>query len=484
MFLGLDLGTSGLRALLADGAGRVLGTADGAYPVAHPQPGWSEQDPADWIAACKAAVTALKEAHPAEFAALKGIGLSGQMHGAVLLNGAGAVLRPCILWTDTRSAAEAAALDAAPCVRELSGHIGFPGFSAPRLAWLRTHEPEVFAKVAKVLLPKDYLRLWLTGEYISDMSDSAGTSWLDTGARDWSDALLEAGGMRRGQMPGLVEGSAPGGDLRQELRSEWGLKGPVIVAGGGGDNAVAACGAGCLAEGQGFVSLGTSGVLLAARDAYAPAPETAVHTFCHAVPDTWYQMGVILAATDCLNWLARTLGQGAAELAGRLPEQIAGPSPILFLPYLSGERTPHNDSAIRATFAGIGIGDGPEALTRAVMEGVSFALRDCLDALQATGARPERLLAIGGGTQSPFWVETLATVLGLPLEVPDKGEFGAALGAARLAMAAVLGGPPAELMARPQISHTVEPRAELAASYAEAHARYRALYPNLKAVLT
>lgn len=483
MYLGLDLGTSGLRALLADGEGRALGTADAAYGVAHPHPGWSEQDPQDWITACTAAVAELRAAQPAAFAALKGIGLSGQMHGAVLLDAAGDVLRPCILWNDTRSAVQAAALDTSPGVRDLSGNIVFPGFTAPKLTWVREHEPEVFAKVAKVLLPKDYLRLWLTGEYISDMSDSAGTSWLNTGTRDWSEQLLEAGAMRRDQMPELVEGSAPGGGLRQKLCSEWGLSGPVVVAGGGGDNAVAACGAGCLAEGQGFVSLGTSGVLLAARDAYVPAPETAVHTFCHAVPDTWYQMGVILAATDCLNWLARTLGQGAAELAGRLPERIDGPSPILFLPYLSGERTPHNDSDIRATLAGIGIGDGPEALTRAVMEGVSFALRDCLDALQATGARPESLLALGGGTQSPFWVETLATVLGLPLDVPDKGEFGAALGAARLAMAADLGGDPAALMARPQISHTVEPRSELTASYAEAHARYRALYPNLKAVL-
>lgn len=484
MYLGLDLGTSGLRALLADGAGRVLGTADAAYGIAHPHPGWSEQDPQDWITACKAAIAALKADHPVEFAALKGIGLSGQMHGAVLLDKAGKVLRPCILWNDTRSAAEAAALDAAPRVRELSGNIVFPGFTAPKLAWVKAHEPGVFSKIAKVLLPKDYLRLWLTGEYISDMSDSAGTSWLDTGARDWSAALLEAGGMRRDQMPELVEGSAPGGNLRKELLSAWGLNGPVVVAGGGGDNAVAACGAGCLAEGQGFVSLGTSGVLLAARDAYAPAPETAVHTFCHAVPDTWYQMGVILAATDCLNWLARTLGQGAAELAGRLPGQIDGPSSILFLPYLSGERTPHNDSALRAAFAGITIGDGPEALTRAVMEGVSFALGDCLNALHATGARPESLLAIGGGAQSPFWVETLAIVLGLPLDVPERGEFGAALGAARLAMAADLGGNPAALMSRPKISHTVEPRADLAASYAEAHAKYRALYPNLKAVLT
>ena len=484
LYLGLDVGTSGLRALLVDDAGTVVGAAEAGYPVAHPAPGWSEQDPADWVSACERAVAALRETHPAEFSALKGIGLSGQMHGATLLDATGAVLRPCILWNATRSHVEARALDAAPGVRDLSGNIVFPGFTAPKLAWVAKHEPEVFAAVAKVLLPKDYLRYWLTGEHIGDMSDSAGTSWLDTGARDWSDALLSAGGMRRDQMPALVEGSAPGGTLRTELLKAWGLPGPVTVAGGGGDNAAAACGAGCFRDGQGFVSLGTSGVLLAAKDSYAPDPASAVHTFCHAVPDTWYQMGVILAATDCLNWLSRTLGQEPARLAEHVPDRIAGPSRILFLPYLSGERTPHNDSAIRATFANVDIGDGPAQLTQAVMEGVSFALRACHEALKGTGTQLTRLLAVGGGTRSRGWVETLATVLGVPLDLPAKGEFGAALGAARLAIAAVTGGPLDEIMAPPEISETIEPRADLTAAYDEAYAKYRARYPQMKAILT
>jgi len=275
LYLGLDVGTSGLRALLVDGSGRVIGAGEATYPVSHPAPGWSEQDSADWVAACGSAVAELRAAHPVEFAALKGIGLSGQMHGATLLDAAGKVLRPCILWNDTRSHVEARALDAAPRVRALSGNIVFPGFTAPKLAWVATHEPEIFAKVAKVLLPKDYLRYWLTGDHIGEMSDSAGTSWLDTGARAWSDDLLSAGGMRRDQMPELVEGSAPGGELRHDLRVAWGLGGPVTVAGGGGDNAAAACGAGCFRDGQGFVSLGTSGVLLAAKDSYAPDPASA-----------------------------------------------------------------------------------------------------------------------------------------------------------------------------------------------------------------
>ncbi|WP_375687140.1 xylulokinase [Pseudooceanicola sp. LIPI14-2-Ac024] len=484
MYLGLDVGTSGLRALLVDGSGAVVGEAEASYPVAHPAPGWSEQDPADWIAACEATIAHLRADHPKAFAALRGIGLSGQMHGATLLDAEGAILRPCILWNDTRSYAEAQALDATPGVRERSGNIVFPGFTAPKLAWVARHEPEVFDRVAKVLLPKDYVRHWLTGDFIGDMSDCAGTSWLDTGTRDWSETLLAAGGMRRDQMPDLVEGSAPGGQVRGALLSAWGLSGPVVVAGGAGDNAAAACGAGCFRDGQGFVSLGTSGVLLAAKDSYAPDPASAVHTFCHAVPDTWYQMGVILAATDCLNWLSRTLRREPGELASRLPDSVTGPSPILFLPYLSGERTPHNDSAIRATFAGIDIADGPAELTQSVMEGVAFALRDCHEALKGTGTTLPSLLAVGGGTRSRFWVETLATVLNLPLDLPAKGEFGAALGAARLAIAADTGDPLSEIMGAPEISHTIDPRADLAPAYDEAYARYRALYPQMKAILT
>ncbi|MGR3617429.1 MAG: xylulokinase [Paracoccaceae bacterium] len=484
MYLGLDLGTSGLRALLADEAGQVIGVADAEYAVFHPHPGWSEQNPSDWIDGCERAIAALRSAHPKAFGALKGIGLSGQMHGATLLDDAGVPLRPCILWNDTRSFTEAAELDGAQHVRDLSGNIVFPGFTAPKLAWVRKHEPEIFAKTSKVLLPKDYLRFWLTGAYFGDMSDSSGTSWLNTGTRDWSEPLLNAGGMRRNQMPDLVEGSQVGGMLRSQLANAWGLSGSVSVAGGGGDNAAAACGAGCFREGQGFVSLGTSGVLLSAKDSYAPDPATAVHTFCHAVPDKWYQMGVILAATDCMNWLSRLTGQSPEELAGALPENPNGPGHILFLPYLSGERTPHNDSSIRASFVGVDVADGAAEMTQAVMEGVAFALKDCLLALNATGTHPERLLAIGGGTQSPFWVETLASVLNLPLDLPERGEFGAALGAARLAIAAVTGGDLDQIMTPPKISKTIEPRSELVAAYAQAHTRYRALYPNMKAALT
>lgn len=483
MYLGLDLGTSGLRALLVDESGTPVASAEAPCSVQHPHPGWSEQDPSEWITACQTAMTRLRAEVPEALAALKGIGLSGQMHGATLLDASDRVLRPCILWNDTRSAVEAAKLDAAPDVRDLSGNIVFPGFTAPKLLWVEAHEPEVFAQIAKVLLPKDYLRLWLTGDHVSDMSDAAGTSWLDVGARAWSDRLLEAGHMRPDQMPRLVEGSESGGQLRAELAKEWGVTGPVQVAGGGGDNAAAACGVGCMGEGDGFVSLGTSGVLLAAKDSFAPAPETAVHSFCHAIPGTWYQMGVILAATDCLNWLAATLDATPKALAGAMPDTPTGPALVLFLPYLSGERTPHNDAAMRGAFLGLDIASDRQTLTRAVMEGVGFALRDNLQALRQTGTELTSVLAIGGGTASRFWLETLATILDLPLKLPAKGEFGAALGAARLAMAAT-GHSVTDIMTAPQVAHTIDPRADLAPAYTEAYAKYRALYPSLKAVMT
>lgn len=481
MYLGLDLGTSGLRAILTEGDGTVVGVAEAHYPNPHPHRGWSEQDPADWVAACEACVADLRASHGAAFSALKGIGLSGQMHGATLVDSADKVLRPAILWNDTRSAEEAAAFDANPMLREVSANIVFPGFTAPKLAWVAKHEPEVFAQVAKVLLPKDYLRLWLTGDYISDMSDAAGTTWLDVGKRDWSEAALEATGMRRDQMPELVEGSAPGGVLRAELAADWGITGPVVVAGGGGDNAAAACGAGCFAEGMGFVSLGTSGVLLAARDSFAPAPESAVHTFCHAVPDRWYQMGVILSATDSLNWLARAVNSEPGKLAQALPDHASGPGDLLFLPYLSGERTPHNSAKLRGAFVGLDVAHATDAMTQAVMEGVAYALRDSWEALKSTGATLDSVLAVGGGARSRLWLETIASTLDLPLSLPASGEFGAALGAARLAICADTGADPAEVMTAPEVAEVIAPNPDLVAAYEAGYRRYAALYPALAA---
>ena len=474
---GVDLGTSGLKALLVDDGGAAVASASRTYGVANPAPGWSEQDPADWTAACDAALGDLAARAGAQMAEVKGIGVSGHMHGATLLDAAGDILRPCMLWNDTRADGQATRLDADARFRDISGNIVFAGFTAPKLMWLAEHEPEVFARVATVLLPKDYLTYWLCGALSGDMSDSAGTSWLDVGARDWSEELLSASGMRRAQMPVLAEGCDIVGTLRPALRARWGMRGEVSVVAGAGDNAAAACGVGALGEGDGFVSLGTSGVILAARDTYAPRPASAVHTFCHAVPERWYQMGVILAATDSLNWLAGILGRDAADLTGALGDRIDAPGGLAFLPYLSGERTPHNDASVRGAFVGLSIDTSAGDMIRAVLEGVSFALRDCLEALAATGADLKEVLAIGGGSKSPYWVELLATVLDLRLDLPAQGDFGAALGAARLAMIGVTGAAPEAVITRPPVLRTVEPRAELRGACEDAYQAWRGLYP-------
>ncbi|MBM9595568.1 xylulokinase [Roseitranquillus sediminis] len=474
MHLGLDLGTSGLKAVLIDDDERLVGEATAPLQVSRPHDGWSEQDPADWIAAAEAVLAALAAAH--DLSGVRGIGLSGQMHGATLLGDDRAPRRPCMLWNDTRSHREAAEMDADPAWRDITGNIVFPGFTAPKVEWVRRHEPEVFARTTRVLLPKDYLRLWLTGEYVSEMSDAAGTGWLDTPARDWSDELLAKSVLGREAMPRLVEGAAPSGAVREGIAARWGLRPGTVVAGGGGDNAASAIGAGVVAEGSAFLSLGTSGVLFVATDGYRPAPETAVHTFCHAVPETWHQMGVILSATDALNWFAALVGRRADALTKNLGP-LRAPGRTTFLPYLGGERTPHNDAAARGAFVGLEHATDTAAATRAVLEGVAFAVRDCRDALASTGTRLERALALGGGSRSNYWLSCIATALGIPLDVPADGEFGGAFGAARLGRMAETGD---LYVAPPPVRRTFEPQADLVEAFDAAHARYRATYTSLK----
>ncbi len=482
MYLGLDLGTSSVKAMLIDGEQKVVGVGHAGLTVQRPHPGWSEQAPGDWLRATEEAVAALKASHPKELAAVKGIGLSGHMHGATLIDAKDQVLRPCILWNDTRSHAEAASLDADPRFRALTGNIVFPGFTAPKLAWVKNNEPDIFARVATVLLPKDYLRLWLTGEYLSDMSDSAGTSWLDTGKRAWSSELLEATGLTVDQMPGLVEGTDRAGTLRAELAEKWGLSSDVVVAGGAGDNAASACGMGTVAEGQAFVSLGTSGVLFAANASYLPKPESAVHAFCHALPNTWHQMGVILSATDALNWHSGVTGKSAGELTAELGDALKAPTGVTFLPYLSGERTPHNDAKIRGAFIGLGHESDRAVLTQAVLEGVTFAIRDSLEALKSAGTSISRVTAIGGGSRSRYWLSSIATALDMPVDSPADGDFGAAFGAARLGLIAATGADPLSVCTAPETAETIEPVKALSSAYETAYGRYRALYPAIRGI--
>ena len=484
MYLGLDLGTSSLKALLIDDNQHILGSASAPLSVDRLHAGWSEQDPDRWIAATRAALAELGKTHASELAKVRGIGLSGHMHGATTIDKDGKVIRPCILWNDTRSYKEAAALDADPQFRRLTGNIVFPGFTAPKLKWMAVNEPEAFARVAKVLLPKDYLRLWLTGEAISEMSDSAGTSWLDVGKRAWDDGLLSATGLDRSQMPALVEGTERAGALRPDVASELGLPTGIPIAGGAGDNAASACGMGTVGDGHAFASLGTSGVLFAANNRYLPNPDSAVHAFCHALPGTWHQMGVILSATDSLNWLSGITSTDPAALTEELGDTLIAPGSEIFLPYLSGERTPHNDAAIRGSFAGLGHESGRSHLTRAVVEGVSFAFRDSLAALAQAGTSLSRVTAIGGGSKSDYWLQALATILNLPVDIPEGGDFGAAFGAARLGLIAAENADPFSICSAPATEKTIHPNRDLTGAFDEAYLKYRALYPAIKGAMS
>lgn len=478
MFIGLDLGTSHLKGIVIDDAQNVCAEASVSLSLMRPKNGWSEQNPQDWLDATENVMASL--ANKVNLKKVNAIGLSGQMHGATLLDKNDNVLRPCILWNDTRSAEEASYLDSKTIFRNLTGNIVFPGFTAPKLAWVHKHEPNIFAKISKVLLPKDYLRLWLCGEYVAEMSDAAGTSWLDVKRRDWSDALLAETDLDRSQMPTLIEGCEISGVLKKTHASKWGLPHGVIIAGGGGDNAASAIGVGVVKAGDAFVSLGTSGVLFAASDEYQPDAASAVHTFCHALPNTWHQMGVILAATDAMNWFGQVLNSSAQEMTNDLGV-LKAPSKTLFLPYLGGERTPHNDAQIRASFVNLDHNADRQAMIRAVIEGVAFAFRDCFDALSSTGTKINQLVAVGGGAKSEYWVQAIATTLGLPISIPVAGDYGGAFGAARLGMIAY-GINRYDVAISPKIKHIIEPVMSLHDDYLSALKSYRETYKVLKAI--
>ncbi|WP_333826276.1 xylulokinase [Pinisolibacter sp.] len=483
MYLGLDIGTSSVKAVLVDASDRVVAVAERALEVTRPEPLWSEQDPESWVAGTFAAIDELAANHPREVAAVAGIGLSGQMHGAVLLDASEKVLRPAILWNDGRSFAECRALEAAfPTLHAVTGNLAMPGFTAPKLMWVARHEPEVFARTARVLLPKAFVRLRLTGQSHEDMSDASGTLWLDPAKRDWSDAALAATGMTRAQMPGLVEGSAPAGRLLPALCTRWGMTTPPVVAGGAGDNAATAVGLGAISPGDAFLSLGTSGVLWVTTDRFAPNPASAVHAFAHAVPGTWHQMGVMLSAAACLSWWADVCGASAGDLLAELGDDATPGAGPLFLPYLSGERTPANDPELRAVFAGLGAGDGRATMTRAVLEGVGHAVVDNRDALAAAGTRVAEVDLVGGGSRSRLWAQILADQLEVPVHRVEEGAVGAAHGAARLGRLAATGEAPATVCHRPRRLETFQPDAARAAVHREVHARWRRLAPFAKEI--
>ena len=484
MYLGLDLGTSELKALLLAGDHRIVGVAREPLTVQRPQPLWAEQAPSQWWDAVQQVMAELHVAHPVPMSAVRAIGLSGQMHGAVALDAQDQVLRPAILWNDGRSAAECDELmRAVPRLADISGNLAMPGFTAPKLAWMRKHEPDLFARVRRVLLPKDWLRLMLSGEAVSEMSDAAGTLWLDVGRRDWSDELLAATGLTRAHMPRLVEGSAPSAMLKPELASRWGLPAKVLIAGGAGDNAASAVGMGLVAPGQGFVSLGTSGVIFVSTDRFLPNPAQAMHAFCHALPGRWHQMSVMLSAASAISWATKAFNfaDEAALLsaAATLNDAQRAICP-LFLPYLSGERSPHNDAHAQGVLFGLAHNHGPAELAYAVVEGVSFGLRDGLDTLLLPPETPLRELAlVGGGARSLWWGQLLADVLNTPLVLYAGGEAGGALGAARLGWLAD-GGPVEQVCTLPAEQHRFVPAVAAVDRHGPRYQRFRALYQSLR----
>ncbi len=480
MFLGIDIGTSGVKAVIVDEQGIAVAQQSVALTVSRPHPLWSEQDPDEYWAATQAAVLGID---PAFRARVQGIGITGQMHGAALLGADDRPLRPAILWNDGRSFAECLALETVvPASRTITGNIAMPGFTAPKLLWVRDHEPEIFAQIRSILLPKDYVRLCMTGDKASDLSDSAGTLWLDVANRDWSDAMLDACDLSRSQMPALHEGSAITGKLRAEIATLWGM-GAVPVAAGGGDNAAGAVGVGVVNDGDALLSLGTSGVIFVATQDFRPNPARTVHAFCHCLPDMWHQMAVHLSAASCVDWAARLTGcNGPADLFALAETVGAGAGQEIFLPYLSGERTPHNNPHIRGSFLALDNETGPAQLAQAVLEGVAFALADGLSALKEAGTHIDSLSVIGGGARSAYWGQIIAAALDTPLVYLQGGEVGPALGAAKLAQMAVTKADAASICTVPTVSHVISPDRAIRDAVAPKQARFRAAYSHISAI--
>jgi xylulokinase len=485
MLLGIDVGTSEVKVLLLDTEHHVIGVSGSSLDISRPKVGHSEQDPTAWWTATQSALAELKSKFSLEYASIKAIGLSGQMHGAVLLDADNKVLRPAILWNDTRSAKECEEMMAElPSLPQIAGSLAMPGFTAPKLRWLAKHEPAVFSKIAKVILPKDYIRFMLTGEHVCDMSDASGSMWLDVEKRAWSQDLLKLTGLTEAHMPRLVEGSAASGNLTSQAGATLGLQAGIVVAGGAGDNASSAIGMGAVNAGEGFLSLGTSGVLFVVTPTYQPNAASATHAFCHAVPNRWHQMSVMLSAASCLQWVTKLLGASSeavleAQANGLSTAQRA--SAPLFLPYLSGERTPHNDAVTRGSFHELSNDTDAAALAYAVIEGVSFGLADGMRALQAAGCDVKQLSLVGGGARSALWAQQLATLLNINIVTHEESAAGGALGAARLGWLAT-GAAVADVCLAPKISKTYMPDAEELKILAPRYQRFRAIYPALKAI--
>jgi xylulokinase len=481
-FLGLDIGTSAVKAVLVDERQRVVAEASAPLVSHEPRPGWSEQDPETWWDATETVAGALRRHAPAQFRDIAAIGLSGQMHSALLLNRDGKPIRPAILWNDGRAVAECAELTGAvPHLADIAGVLAMPGFTAPKLLWLKKHEPDDFARFDKVLLAKDYVRLKLTGTIATDMSDAAGTLLLNEMERAWYGPGVAVSGLSQDQLPQLLEGPAISGTLLPSIQSAWGINCAVPVAAGAGDVAAGAIGIGAIEDGDSFISLGTSAQYFVTRSRYEPKPETLIHAFAHALPERWFEMAAMLNGAGTLDWIARMLGEAKiGELLQRVEARFRGPSPVIFLPYLSGERTPHNDPDARGGFFGLEASTDRLDLVQAVLDGGAFSFMDAQLALGAAGRSAAPVAAIGGGARSRFWLRLIASALGVPVLASAGADKGPAFGAARLARMALTGEPAATVCAKPETVEEIAPDPRLHDAYAERFVTYRRLYANLR----
>jgi xylulokinase len=484
VLVGLDVGTGGARAVAVNDSGEIVAEAASEYPLNTPRPGWTEQDPEDWWKGAKEVLAKVA----AEAGEVGGIGLTGQMHGSVFLDSSDRVVRPALLWNDQRTHAQCDGITRAVGEERLISIAGNPaltGFQAPKIVWLRDEEPDNFRRVSRVLLPKDYVRLRLTGEYATDASDAAGTLLLDMQARDWSGEILDALEIPQEWMPKVYEGPENTGALREGVAEELSFPPNIPVAAGGGDNAAAAVGTGIV--GPGFVnsSVGTSGVLFAHTDEFKPEPSGRLHAFCHAVPGAYHLMGVTLSAGGSLSWWRETLGGDFDDLVGAASDVPPGSEGLVFLPYLSGERTPHLDPRARGAFFGLTARHGAQHMTRAVMEGVIFSLRDSLQIMRELDVPIDDVRATGGGARSNLWRQLQADIYATPIRrtVADEGPaYGAAL------LAGVASGTYTDVDEATSVvklrEEITEPDRERSKVYEEYYEVYRSLYPATRMAMS
>lgn len=480
-YLGIDVGTSAVKTVLVDENQAIVCEASSGYEVVYSHPLWAEQSPECWWQAVCETIDRIKSEVPDAFAATRAIGLSGQMHGAVFLDQNDEPLRPAILWNDGRSHEEARVLHAcSPHLAQRAGVMPMAGFLAPKIVWLKNNEPEIFERTHRVLLPKDYIRFRLTGGYYTDMSDAAGSWLLDEENRCWSEEILQVVEIAKAQLPALLEGNQISGAVLPDLQQKWGFDGNVAVVGGAGDCAAGAVGAGIIDEGTTLLSIGTSAVLFTPTETFRPSVPSMVHAFCHALPKRWFQMSVMLNGGSALAWAAQLFGDTPAGLARLVEECFSGPSETVFLPYLSGERSPHNDPYAKGVFFGMTPVSDKHSLAQAVMEGVAFSFADAKDSITRTGTTIDRIYMLGGGARSRIWTQIIASVLNCPISRCKDMDAGPAFGVARLARLAVTGEAPETVCTCPHVMDTIQPDPELSKAYAPRIEQFRRLYILLK----